>query len=151
MKIQHLPMYGVNGKMGIILKRKGGVLMKEIKFRAYHKHLNKMFYNITVTKDGWLSEDNHFGGTLNEVMQYIGIKDIQKISIYEEDLLELVIIGTEGKKTTVRVFYDKIECCYGIEYICTDFEKNFKGYLRDIKKLCGDNVKVIGNLYEKGS
>ena len=62
--------------------------MREIKFRAWHPSLKKMFYDCRVTSSSWTDSSTHFGGEHDTLMQYTGLKDKSGKEIYEGDILK---------------------------------------------------------------
>ena len=114
--------------------------MREIKFRAWDKSKNKMFYDVQETSCYWdgifnpdvIQEDN-FGYILDkkdvyEVMQYTGLKDKNGKEIYEGDILnfddEYWVVSFEDGK-----------------YIGT-----FDNVIYDICEI--SHYEVVGNIYE---
>ena len=82
--------------------------MREIKFRAWDKSKNKMFYDVQETSCYWngifnpdvIQEDN-FGYILDkkdvyEVMQFTGLYDKNKVSIYERRYTWLHRLGRKN-------------------------------------------------------
>ena len=111
--------------------------MREIKFRAWDKTLNKIHC--------WSAIENHF--TLEELlddnffeaMQYTGLKDKNDIEIYEGDIVETVY---NGEVFAGVVVYDLSE----VDFKVTDGKEK---YGRNFQYLTGnDENEVIGNRYE---
>ena len=85
--------------------------MREIKFRAWNKEENKMYYdvqnaydygcrgnNIMADSFGEILEDNNL-----EVMQYTGLKDKNGKEIYEGDILPFTMI--DGRQENYYIIF----------------------------------------------
>ena len=119
---------------------------REIKFRAWHKDLKKMFKigQITLEKGTWNFEpnDRDFIGmsipsqTSFVLMQYTGLHDKNGKEIYEGDILKVYYKGMSG---VGYVEYDNDYCEYKI-IINTD-----KDYFSLWKSI---DLEKIGNIYD---
>jgi len=122
--------------------------MREIKFRAWDKHMNKMadkeYFQITfngILIDGTPSTNQED----YVVMQYTGLKDKNGKEIYESDIV-LGELSKEFYKGTVEFHWG----CFKINFP----HQNNKNYstLLSIDNLCFDGkakqIEVIGNIYE---
>ncbi len=117
--------------------------MRQIKFRAWDSNTNKMNFPMEFSQEGisipneYLSHEEtdilfragRFGVTL---MQYIGIKDINDIEIYEGDILKNFWIFNED---LVEVEYNSDGCNF-----------SFNGWKFDQRR--SNHIEVVGNIYE---
>lgn len=109
------------------------------KFRLYDKHSKKMIY---------FDFSNVFGGKLegnvniNDVMQYIGLKDNNSKEIYCGDIVLL-----RGRYTTGDDFKDtgyvKFDSIYAFEYRIVSTIDNYS-----FGRFSSEYLEVIGNIYE---
>jgi len=118
--------------------------MREIKFRAWCKDENAMYYDAQGTYDYMTGVPaTSFGDLLNDedwlVMQYTGLKDKNGTEIYEGDLLfssdwccNCEVIWEDGGFTLKEG-----DTIYNLKENLTDDDGNYL-----------DDVKVIGNIYE---
>ncbi len=121
--------------------------MREIKFRAWSKLLNKMLSHEDLNKTlKNLTKIEYIAGIflpLNsdvEVMQYIGLKDSNKNEIYEGDIVK--IEDYFGEDIIGRVIYDEATAGYVFH---KGNERNYFQMTLDLE----DYVHyVIGNIYE---
>lgn len=90
--------------------------MREIKFRGWHKGLNKWVYGfLTRNKNGVYfieNEDSHFGiADVISICQYTGLKDKDGREIFEGDLYKFTIshdmYNPESGHTTFEVVHVK--------------------------------------------
>jgi uncharacterized phage protein (TIGR01671 family) len=65
-------------------------MTREIKFRAWHPQLNKMFYDCNVSSQSWTTESTHFGGDYKTLMQYTGLHDSKGVEIYDGDIVTYI-------------------------------------------------------------
>jgi uncharacterized phage protein (TIGR01671 family) len=111
---------------------------REIKFRAWDKEEKKMhqiqkisFKTGKILPYGWNIE---YSGADFELMQYIGLKDINNKEIYEGDYVKVFDVATginsEGYVTFDRGSFYITDECYS-RYRWIDYQ-----------------VEVIGNIYE---
>ena len=133
--------------------------MRELKFRAWDRWLNKMVYqhdmNVPLENKEYLFSLNEEGVELMQydedysayitrdanIMQYTGIKDCNGKEIYEDDIVK-VKERIAGEDFIGKVIYDKTEGCYwimqGDKNNCFKTTFNFETY----------EHYVIGNIYE---
>lgn len=117
--------------------------MREIKFRAWDKSKNKMFYDVQETSCYWngvfnpdvIQEDN-FGYILDkedvyELMQFTGLYDKNKVPIYEGDILNI-----DDEYWVVSFEYGK-------------FVGTFDNVCEDLYEV--SDYEVIGNIYENSN
>lgn len=119
---------------------------REIKFRAWHKDLKKMFKigQITLEKGTWNFEPNDrdfIGMSIPSqpsfvLMQYTGLHDKNAKEIYEGDILKVYY---KGMSEVGYVEYDNDYCEYKI-IINTD-----KDYFSLWKSI---DLEKIGNIYD---
>ena len=121
--------------------------MREIKFRAWSKLLNKMLSHEDLNKTlKNLTKIEYIAGIflpLNsdvEVMQYIGLKDSNKNEIYEGDIVK--IEDYFGEDIIGRVIYDEATAGY-VFHKCN--ERNYFQMTLDLESYV---YYVIGNIYE---
>ncbi len=121
--------------------------MREIKFRAWSKLLNKMLSHEDLNKTlKNLTKIEYIAGIflpLNsdvEVMQYIGLKDSNKNEIYEGDIVK--IEDYFGEDIIGRVIYDEATAGYVFH------KGNERNYFQMTLDLESYVYYVIGNIYE---
>jgi len=104
--------------------------MREIKFRAWNPHEKIMdFDELIPAQEVWFDE-----GTI--LMQYTGLKDKNGREIYEGDVVE--VVGHAWR-----------DDWGGIEEVVSWREDgHFFPFGDDDYAFTGENVKVIGNIYE---
>ena len=116
--------------------------MREIKFRAWDKDINQMFYSddcFFCFQSGVLLERDGENGSWPDtdiVMQYTGLKDKNGKEIYEGDILEFVTYERE----LLEVYWYEETLGWQMKRIVgsgTMFIPNYTQYL-----------EVIGNIYE---
>lgn len=103
----------------------GGIVMREIEFRAWNTITERYYYNVQDTHDS--SRADSFQNVLDDeellVEQYTGINDKNSVEIYEND-----IVKTSGANIYVVEFFD--------------------GKFNPVSDLEGSNWEVIGNIHE---
>lgn len=109
--------------------------MREIKFRGWHKGLNKWVYGfLTRNKNGVYfieNEDSHFGiADVSSICQYTGLKDKDDCEIYEGDIVRV----HEGEDFIWEEQVIENSGGYWVD----------ENYLGAIHSFC----EVIGNIYE---
>ena len=118
--------------------------MREIKFRAWDKQEKKMVYDVERTYDGDPVEMSSFGMLIDcpdfyDVMQYIGIKDVNSNKVFEKDIVRITTTQT-GETRIGEVIYYTGNACFLIE---TTNEDYFTFMSCDITR-----IEVLGNIYE---
>ena len=116
--------------------------MREIKFRAWDKTLNKIHC--------WSAIENHF--TLEELlddnffeaMQYTGLKDKNDIEIYEGDIILVNVFMS--KHVTGLVAFDRGSFCVTGNFEGWGYDCNTTNFWE--MSTNGNEYKVIGNIYE---
>ena len=119
--------------------------MREIEFRAWLKHLNKMIDVKTIDwdQDGdVISVKCPQGKTYSrykiELMQYTGLKDKNGVKIFEGDIFKW---GSTLYQVIYADFGFKVNCVKGHNDIYLyDFQLN---YFEE-----NDEIEVVGNIYE---
>lgn len=121
---------------------------REIKFRAWHKDLKKMFKigQITLEKGTWNFEpnDRDFIGMSIPfqpsfvLMQYTGLHDKNGKEIYEGDIVQGLFADQEELEIKGQVIYSNGQASYII--IASNNDEWELGYL--------DNLEVISNIYD---
>ena len=118
--------------------------MEEIKFRAFDKKDNEMFYSsmyqdktsMAYGLSNFLSECGDIEDTL---MQYTGLKDKNGVEIYENDIVKFIPSGEYGKVTTFGKSQN-----LGIEW-----ENSRTAFFTPMFYLgCEFELEIIGNIYE---
>ena len=106
---------------------------REIKFREYNSHWNKMYEPFTlinaITAGGISDRYNKH----SIFMQYTGLKDINGVEIYEGDIL------TDGKNNTSSVEWRNFLASYMLDFNYANTE---------LYEVLLNKVKIIGNIYE---
>lgn len=117
--------------------------MREIKFRAWDKELNKMFYGAAEQFDNGLffGIDGHFDDETPVWMQYTGRKDKNGKEIYEGDIVKY--------NYNNQVYQDVYA---EVEYIIAGFRLNAdyisRHLSRHLRIADTDYYEVVGNIYE---
>lgn len=119
--------------------------MREIKYKAYW-HDSKLMTTVDTIEflnsgtrvsdgcmhTGWLGKDC-------ELLQYIGLKDINGTHVFEGDILEHKYFDDGLEKSSVAVMEYDDNCDYDYGGRCFGF---------DINGFWGEDITVIGNRYE---
>ena len=118
--------------------------MRQIKFRAWHKEIKKMFPVLTWHNDGMVELEKDKGLHLSsrvEIMQYTGLKDKNNRDIFEGDIIDYNDVGSLMASGI-----------YEIEYIGAGFYPltSIDGEAYDYpKKWAVDKTcEVLGNRFE---
>ena len=114
--------------------------MREIKFRAYDKKDNEMFYSsmyqdktsMAYGLGNFLSECGDIEDTL---MQYTGLKDKNGIDVYEGD------VGNDKFNNKVIIKWNEQFYCYALLTIDEIIKDDWNFDLNDF-------IEIIGNIYE---
>ena len=112
--------------------------MRDIKFRAWNAHENKMH-----TPFLWINESNlpafvHVSTPTHELMQFTGLKDANGVDIYEGDIVKRTYSVWPNKKTFSVVLVAELSC--------STFDDDIGGgqdYEENTLKL-----EVIGNIHQ---
>lgn len=121
--------------------------MRKIKFRAWDKEYNKMYYNAERTYDFGLNDsdimEESFGGVLNNdnfiVMQYTGLADFNGKEIYEGDILQDI------KGRIYKIIWDEFLASFESPDFYCSYQDEPK---RIFSEYAHTNMSVIGNIYE---
>lgn len=130
--------------------------MKEYKFRAWDKEINKMFYfdsNLCIKFNGEIFALHNIEYTsieqnTLELMQYTGLKDKNGAEIFEGDIVRILYTDWGSKpcsdKRTLDEYLDSIANIGMVEF------KNDRYTVSGHSIICGQHgyIKVIGNKYE---
>lgn len=119
-------------------------MSKEIKFRAWDKKTNNMYFVASIDMFGKVvTLQDDIGDTLDfilramnnvELMQFTGLLDKNDVDIYEGDIIRR---GSLGRPIEVKWGEENCGCCEAIiGYIDTTRETGYE---------------VIGNIYENSS
>ena len=113
--------------------------MKEIKFRAWQSHKNKMLSHEDMVRGGWSFDDFNVDGSKSEIMQYTGLKDKKGKEIYEGD-----IVNQQFDTFVVEYGIQEVDAFEGIGYNLWSFMEKLTA---DGKRLQSE-LEVVGNIYE---
>lgn len=114
------------------------------RYRVWDKEEKKMIYDAENTYDNYPVNISSFGVILDlpnsyDVMQYIGIKDVNSNRIYEKDIVRIITTQTEETRIGEVIYYTG-NAMYLVE---TTMEDYFTFMSQDIK-----SVEVLGNTHE---
>ena len=121
--------------------------MREIKFRAWHKEIEKMFSVLKIDfVDEWVTMWSKIAGQSYDwidnlvLLQYTGLKDSYGEEIFEGDIVEITLTRTQETRRGEVIYYDG-NACYLVK---TTMEDYFSFMSADICK-----IEVLSNIYEK--
>lgn len=117
--------------------------MREIKFRAWEKNMKEIIHVYDIDFEKEMINTNGAWRFFTEVdlMQYIGLKDVNGIEIYEGDIVECGTFDKAGRIINAEVFYDDKRYGYCIKFMDCDVINKYPLYAII-------NPKVTGNIYE---
>ena len=130
-------------------------MKREIGFRAWNKHTNTMLKSVDILglwenfvtgfDRDWIHNSQDWGNQEDfaydfDLMQSTGIKDINKVTIYEGDILE-GISNNEFSKGDINNY----EVIWGVDHWHID-GTHFS--LQELFNYCNNKIKVVGNIYE---
>lgn len=114
------------------------------RYRVWDKEEKKMIYDAENTYDNYPVNISSFGVILDlpnsyDVMQYIGIKDVNSNRIYEKDIVRIITTQTEETRIGEVIYYTG-NAMYLVE---TTMEDYFTFMSQDIK-----SVEVLRSTHE---
>ena len=114
------------------------------RYRVWDKEEKRMIYDAENTYDSYPVNISSFGIILDlpnfyDVMQYIGIKDVNNNRIYEKDIVRITTTQTEETRIGEVIYYPG-NAMYLVETTMVD---SFTFMPQDIK-----SVEVLGNIHE---
>jgi uncharacterized phage protein (TIGR01671 family) len=118
--------------------------MREIKFRAWHPTLKKMFYDCRVSSNDWTDSSTHFSGEHDTLMQYTGLKDKNGKEIYEGDICKVIDPNGEDEIQYIVEWHPSSGYVYEPEEGYGEFDLTSVGFAMDMEYA----FEVIGNIYE---
>ncbi|MGM5473808.1 YopX family protein [Bacillus pumilus] len=128
--------------------------MREIKFRAFEEHSQRMFYNVQsgiyMDPDEFESFNDILGLARYKVMQFTGLKDKNGDEIYEGDTVRLR--NESGFTSLGEVQFS--DGCFEVKFQCglavfNGARHQYTKY-RDYVKVFASNhaIEVVGNIYQ---
>ena len=130
-------------------------MKREIGFRAWNKHTITMLKSVAILglwenfvtgfDRDWIHNSQDWGNQEDfaydfDLMQSTGIKDMNKVTIYEGDILE-GISNNEFSKGDINNY----EVIWGVDHWHID-GTHFS--LQELFNYCNNKIKVVGNIYE---